>query len=121
MGLLILSSSLVTAEAVVGKAVGTWSARRPFGGVGNGRFAASIGTVGRSGRIRRSRGHFALTWVLSVRVRKGFGREREGGRIIVHGDGGDRDTGLTPIFQSGMFDALFLCEKVWGGIMLVCY
>jgi len=36
------------------------------------------------------------------------GSER-GGRIIVHGDGGDRDTGLTPIFRSGMFDALFLC------------
>jgi len=40
----------------------------------------------------------ALAWVLLVRGRKGFGREREGGRKSVHGDGGDRDTGLTPIF-----------------------
>jgi hypothetical protein len=40
----------------------------------------------------------------------------EGGRKSVHGDGGgDRDTRLTPIFRCGMFDALFICEKVWGG------
>jgi hypothetical protein len=42
------------------------------------------------------------------------GSER-GERKSVHGDGGDRDTGLTPIVRCGMFDALFLLEKVWGG------
>jgi hypothetical protein len=43
---------------------------------------------------------------------------KRGGRKSVHGDGGDggdRDTGLTPIFRCGVFDALFLREKVWGG------
>jgi hypothetical protein len=39
------------------------------------------------------------------------GSER-GGRKSVHGNGDDRDIGLTPIIQCGMFDALFLHEKV---------
>ena len=30
-------------------------------------------------------------------------------------------TGLTPIFQCGMFDALFLREKLCGGMTIVCY
>ena len=43
------------------------------------------------------------------------GSER-GERKSVHGDGGgDRDAGLTLIFRCGMFDALFLREKLWGG------
>ena len=42
------------------------------------------------------------------------GSER-GGRKSVHGDGGDRVTGLTPIFWCGMFNALFLHAKEWGG------
>ena len=37
MDLLTSSGSSVTAAAA-GKAVGTWAARRPFGGVDNGRF-----------------------------------------------------------------------------------
>ena len=40
----------------------------------------------------------ALARVLSVRGRKGFGREQEGGRKSVHNVGVDRDTGLTQIF-----------------------
>ena len=43
---------------------------------------------------------------------------KRGGRKSVHGDGGDggdRDTGLTPIFRCGVFDALFLREKDEGG------
>ena len=39
----------------------------------------------------------------------------ERGRKSVHGDGVNRVAGLTPIFRCGMFDALFLREKVWGG------
>ena len=50
-----------------------------FGGVGNGRFAALMGTVGRGGMFGTPTVTIALAWVLSVRGRKGFGREREGG------------------------------------------
>jgi hypothetical protein len=57
MDLLTLSGSSVTAAAA-GKAVGTWAARRPFGGVDSGRFAASMGTVGRGGRVWRSHHHY---------------------------------------------------------------
>ena len=48
MDLLTSSGSSVTAgvAGVAGKAVETWAVRRPFGGVDNGRFAASMGTVG---------------------------------------------------------------------------
>ena len=56
MDLLTSSGSSVTAAAA-GKAVGTGAARRPFGGVDNGRFAVSMGTVGRGGQIWRSRRH----------------------------------------------------------------
>jgi len=45
MDLLTLSGSSVTAVAA-GKAVGTWAVQRPFGGVDNGQFPASMGTVG---------------------------------------------------------------------------
>ena len=57
MDLLTSSGSSVT-TAGAGKAVGTWAARRPFGGVDNGRFAASMGTVGHGGRIWRSHRHY---------------------------------------------------------------
>ena len=59
----------------------------------------------------------ALAWVLSVRGRKGFGREREGGRKSVHNVGVDRYGGLTLTFRCGLFDALFLHEKIWGGMI----
>ncbi len=48
------------------------------------------------------------------------GSER-GRRKSVHNVGVDRDGGLTLIFPCGLFDALILHEKVWGGMMLVCY
>ena len=51
MDLLTSSGSSVTAAAA-GKAVGTCAVQRPFGGVDNGQFAASIGTVGRGGRVQ---------------------------------------------------------------------
>ena len=51
MDLFTSSGSSITAAAA-GKAVGTWAVRRPFGGVDNGRFAVSMGTIGRGGRIR---------------------------------------------------------------------
>ena len=45
---------------------------------------------------------------------------KRGGRTSVHGDGGDGDTGLTPIFWCGVFDALFF-RKVWGRAWCWCY
>ena len=59
MDLFTSSGSSVTTVAA-GKRVGTWAARRPFGfgGVDNGRFAASMGTTGRGGRIWRSHRHY---------------------------------------------------------------
>ena len=57
----------------------------------------------------------ALAWVLSLRGRKVLVGSKSGGRKSAHGVGGDRDTGLTPIFRCGMFETLFLREKVWGG------
>ena len=65
MDLLTSSGSSVTAAAA-GKAVGTWAARRPFWGVNNGRFAASMGTVGRGGRVRRSHRHYCPLMVGDV-------------------------------------------------------
>jgi len=58
MDLLASSGSLVTVMAA-GKAVGTWAAPRPFGGVPDGGFAASVDTVGSSDRIRCSHHHGA--------------------------------------------------------------
>jgi hypothetical protein len=53
-----------------------------------------------------------------VRGCKGFSCELEGGEKTCP----NRVTELTPINQCGMFDALFLHEKVWGGgMMLLCY
>ncbi len=62
----------------------------------------------------------ALAWVLSVRGRKGFGREREGGRKSVHHVGVNRDGGLTLIFDVGCSTPYFR-EKYRGGMKLVCY
>jgi hypothetical protein len=53
MGLLTSSSSSVAAAAAR-KAVGTWAARRPFGGVDDCQFAALMGTVGSGGKNWRS-------------------------------------------------------------------
>ena len=96
MDLLTSSGSLVT-TAAAGKAVGTWAARRPFGGVDNGRFAASMGTVlGRGGRIRRSHHHYcARMGVVSERV---LVRSKGGVRKSVHGGDVDRVKWLTTIF-----------------------
>ena len=57
MDLLTSSGSSVTVAAA-GKAVRTWAAQRPFGGVDKGRFAASMGTVGRGGRVWHYHCHY---------------------------------------------------------------
>ena len=67
MDLLTLSGSLFTVAAA-GKAVGTCAARRPFGGVDNGQFAASMGTVGCSGQILRSHRHYCAHMGMGVVV-----------------------------------------------------
>ena len=104
MDLLASFGSSVTAAAV-GKAVGTWASRRPFGGVENGQFAVSIGTVGRGGRIWRSHHHYCARMGVVGEGGQGFWLGARGGREkSVHGDGGDRDTGLTPIVR-GMVHA----------------
>ena len=121
MDLLPSSGSLVTAAAA-GKAVVTWAARRPFGGVDNGRFAASMGTIGRSGQIRRSNRHYcARMGVVGEGLQRFWSGARGGGRKSVHNVGVDRDCGLTLTFLCGLFNALFLGEKYEGGMMLVCY
>jgi len=78
MDLLTSSGSSVTAAAA-GKAVGTWAARRPFGGVDNGRFAASMGTVGRGGRIRRSHRHCCALMGVVGEGAQGFWSGARGG------------------------------------------
>ena len=78
MDLLTSSGSLVTAAAA-GKAVGTWAARRPFGGVDNGRFAASMGTVGRGGRIWRSHRHCCARMGVVGEGAQGFWSGARGG------------------------------------------
>ena len=115
MDLLTSSGSSVTAAAV-GKAVGTWAAWRPFGGVDNGRFAASLGTVGRGGRIWRSHCHYCACMGVVGEGAQGFwSGGRGGGRKSVHNVGVDRDIGLTLIFDVGCSPPFLLHEKVWGG------
>ena len=93
MDLLTLSGSSVTAVAA-GKAVGTWVARRPFGGTDNGQFAASMGTVGRGGRIRRSHRHLCTRMGVVGEGAQGFwSGARGGGRKSVHNVDVDRDSG----------------------------
>ena len=59
--------------------------------------------------------------VLSVKGRKGVGREREGGgekgggRKNVHANGGDRDTGFTTIFSMCDVQCLISPCKSTGG------
>ena len=120
MDLLTLSGSLFTVAAA-GKAVGTCAARRPFGGVDNGQFAASMGTVGRSGQVLRSHRHYcAHMGVLGEGAQGFWPGARGGGRKSFHGDGGDRDTGLTPIFRCCLMP-YFSVKKYGGGMMVVCY
>ena len=93
MDLLTSSGSSVTA-AVAGKAVGTWAARRLFGGVDNGRLAVSMGTVGRGGRIRRSHRRSDTSYIFSLRDNGAGGLESDrGGRKSVHNVAVDRDDG----------------------------
>ncbi len=93
MDLLTSSGSSVTAAAA-GKAVGTWVARRPFGGVDNGQFSASMGTVRRGGRIWRSHRHCdALMGVVGEGAQEYWSGVRGGGRKSVHNFGVDRDDG----------------------------
>ena len=61
-----------------GKAVGTWAARRPFGGVDSGRFAVSMGT-GRSGRIRCSHHHCCARMGVVGEGAQGFWSGARGG------------------------------------------
>jgi hypothetical protein len=78
MDLFTSSGSSVTAEAA-GKAVGTWAARRPFGEVDNGRFAVSMGTVGRSGQTRRSHHHYCACMGVIGEGAQGFWSGARGG------------------------------------------
>ncbi len=98
MDLLTSSASSVTAAAA-GKAVETWAAQRPFGGIDNGRFAALMGTVGRGGRIWRSHRHYGTFMGVVGEGAQGFwSGARGGGRKSVHKFGDNRVTGLTLIF-----------------------
>ena len=97
MDLFTSSGSSVTAVAA-GKAVGTWAAQKPIGGVDNSRFAASMGTIARGGRTRHSHRHYcAHMGVVSERAQGFCSGARRGGRQSVHNDGVDRDGGLTLI------------------------
>jgi hypothetical protein len=79
MDLLTLFGSSVTAAAV-GKAVRTWAARRPFGGVDNVQFSVSTGTVGRGGRVRRShRRHYCARMGVVGEGSQGFWSGARGG------------------------------------------
>ena len=96
--LLTSSGSSVTAAAA-GKAVRTCAAQRPFGGVDNGQFATSIGTVGCGGRVQRSHRHYCARMGVVVEGAQGFWSGAREGRQSVHNVGVDRDTGLTLIFH----------------------
>ena len=78
MDLLTSSGSSVTAAAA-GKAVRTWAAQRPFGGVNNGRFAASMGTVGRGGQIRCFHRHYCARMGVVGEGAQGFWSGARGG------------------------------------------
>ena len=70
-----------------------------IGGINNGQFAASMGTVGSSGRIQQFH-HYrcALMGVVGKGAQWFWLGAREWGRNSVHGGGVDRVTGLTTIF-----------------------
>jgi hypothetical protein len=78
MDLLTSSGSSVTAAAAE-KAVGTWAARRPFGQVDNGRFAASMGTIGRGGRLWCSHHHCCTCMGVFGEGAQGFWSGARGG------------------------------------------
>jgi len=78
MDLLTSSGSSVT-KAAVGKAVGTWAAWRPLGGVNYGQFAASMGTVGRGGQIWRSHHHYCARMGVIGEGAQGFWSGARGG------------------------------------------
>ena len=72
MDLVLTSPGSSVTAAAAGKAVGTWAVRRPFEWVDNGRFAASMGTVGRGGRILRSQRHCCALMVVFGERAQGF-------------------------------------------------
>jgi hypothetical protein len=78
MDLLTSSGSSVTAAAA-GKAVGTWAAWRPFGGVDNGRFLLQWAPLDAVAEFSAPTITLVLSLVFSVRGHNGFGREQEGG------------------------------------------
>ena len=109
--------------AAVGKAVGTWAARRPFGGVDNGRFAASMGTVlGRGGRIWRSHRHYcARMGVVGEGAQRFWSGARGGGEkvstmLVLIGTMGGPE-----LFDVGCSTHYFSVKKYGGGMMVVCY
>jgi hypothetical protein len=124
MDLLTSSGSSVTIASAAGKVVGSWAVRRPFGGVNNGRFAVSMGTVGRGGRIRRSRRHVVARMGVVGEGAQGFwSRARGGGEKV--------STMLVSIgmmcipefFHVGRMTPYFSMKKYGNGrgMMLVCY
>jgi len=70
---------LLTSSGSSGKAVETWEARRPFGGVNNGRFAALMGIFGRGGRVRRSHRHYCARMGVVGEGAQGFWSGVRGG------------------------------------------
>ena len=121
MDLLTSSGSSVTAAAT-GKAVRIWAAQRPFGGINNGQFAASMGTVGHGGQVWHSHGHYCAQMGVVGEGAQGFlSGVRGGGRKSVHNVGVDRDSGLTLIFDVGCSMHYFSVKKNDGVTMLVCY
>ena len=113
---------LTSSSSSVGKAVGTWAARMPFGGVDNGRFAVPIGTVGRGGQIRRYHRHCcARMGVVGERAQGFWSGAREGGEkvstmLVKIGTMGSPD-----FFDVGCSTPYFSMKKYGGGMMLVCY
>ena len=98
MDLFTSSGSSITAAAAE-KAVETWAVRRPFGGVDNGQFAASMGTVVCGGQTRRSHHHcYTRMCVVGEGATRVLVRSERGGRKSVHNVGVDRDGGLTLLF-----------------------
>ena len=120
MDLLTSSGSSVTVAAA-GKAVGTWAARRPFGGVDNGRIAVSMGTVGRGGRIRRSHCHRCSRMGVVGEGAQGFwsgargGGEKVSTMLVLIGTMGGPE-----FFDVGHLTPYFSMKKYGGGMMLVC-
>ena len=119
MDLLTSSGSSVTVAAA-GKAVGTWAARRPFGGVDNGRFAVSMGTVGRGGRIRRYYRHrCSCMGVVGEGAQRFWLGARGGGEKVSTMLVSIGTMGSPEFFDVGRSTPYF-SMKYGGGMMLVC-